>query len=285
MEPISTLAAGFSRPQLSPDGRRIAVTVRPEASRGEPAGIAVIDLDRNSFSQLTRSREWGPLWSADGSQVLFMQQDGMGRVRADGSAPIERLHNGIAYPQTITPDRTTLLFGMTSPDSGSDIWTMRLEGDHTARPLLNSPANEAWAALSPDGTWLAYGSDSGGRFEVYVQSFPELGPRQQVSVEGGDSPLWSRNGRELFFRSAGAGVGRMNAVDVTTGPSGITFGKPHQLFEGRFGFTGSPTGYDTSPDGRFLMTETLDPPKQPVTQLRIVLNWFEVLRRAQTLSK
>jgi hypothetical protein len=69
---------------------------------------------------------------------------------------------------------------------------------------------------------------------------------------------------------------------VTTGPNGIAFGKPRQLFKGRFGCTGSPTAYDVSPDGsRFLMTEALDPPSQPVTQLRIVLDWFEVLRRAQ----
>ena len=178
----------------------------------------VIDLDRNSFSQLTRAREWGPLWSADGAQVLFMQQDGMGRARADGSAPIERLHQSVAYPHTMTPDQSVLLFGVISPDSGSDIWTMRLDGGRTPRPLLTSPANEAWAELSPDGKWLAYGSDSSGRFEVYVQSFPDLGPRQQISVEGGDSPLWNPNGRELFFRASAAGTTRLHVVDVTPAP-------------------------------------------------------------------
>ncbi len=211
----------------------------------------------------------------------------MGRVRADGSAPIERLHGGNAYPHSITRDGATLLFQMPSSDSGSNIWMMSLGGDRASRPLLNSPANESWAELSPDGKWLAYGSDSSGRFEVYVQPFPGPGQREQISYGGGDSPLWSRNGRELFFMTRGdqPGTIRVNAVDVTPG-SAFTSGKPRVLFQGRFGRTGGPTAYDVSPDGsRFLMTELLEPPRQPVTRLRVVLNWHEELRRAQNLSK
>ena len=132
---------------------------------------------------------------------------------------------------------------------------MSLAGDRTARPLLNSPANEAWAELSPDGKWLAYGADWSGRFEVYVQPFPGPGPREQVSFGGGDSPLWSRSGRELFFLTPGDAPGtvRMNAVDVTIGTA-FTSGKPRVLFQGRFGRTGGPTAYDVSPDGRRFLT-------------------------------
>jgi hypothetical protein len=164
---------------------------------------------------------------------------------------------------------------------------MSLGADRTPRPLLNSPANESWAELSPDDKWLAYGSDSSGRFEVYVQPFPGPGPREQISYGGGDSPLWSRNGRELFFLTPGdqPGAVRVNTVDVTPG-SAFTFGKPRVLFQGRFGRTGGPTAYDVAPDGRrFLMTEFLDPPRQPVTRIHVVLNWFEELRRAQNLNK
>jgi len=286
IETIQTSTGAFTRPRLSPDGRRVAVNLRP-ASPAEPAGIYLADLARNALTPLTRTDEWGPLWSADGSQVLFMQEDGMGRIRADGSAPIERLRDGIAYPHSVTRDGTALLFQTTSPQTGSDIWVMPLGADRSPRPLLNSPANEAWAELSPDGRWLAYGSDSSGRFEVYVQPFPGPGQREQISFGGGDSPLWNRNGRELFFLTRGdqPGTARVNAVDVTPG-SALSAGKPRPLFTGRFGSTGGPTAYDVSTDGsRLLMVEFMDPPKQPVTRLRVVLNWREELRRAQNLSR
>jgi hypothetical protein len=286
VEALHTATGVFTRPRLSPDGRRIAVSLQP-ASRAEPSGIYVGDLARNALTPLTRTNEWGPLWSADGSHVLFMQADGIGRVRADGSAPIERLHAGLAYPHTITRDGATLLFQKPSSNAGSNIWMMSLGADRTPRPLLNSPANESWAELSPDDKWLAYGSDSSGRFEVYVQPFPGPGQREQISYGGGDSPLWSRNGRELFFLTPGdqPGAVRVNTVDVTPG-SAFTSGKPRVLFQGRFGRTGGPTAYDVAPDGRrFLMTEFLDPPRQPVTRIHVVLNWFEELRRAQNLNK
>jgi hypothetical protein len=216
------------------------------------------------LTRLTTTREWGPLWSADGSHVLFMQADGMGRVRLDGSAPIERLHDTLAYPHTVTPDGRAVLFQKPGQATGSDIWIMSLAEDRSARPLLNSPANEAWAELSPDGKWLAYGADWSGRFEVYIQPFPGPRPREQVSFGGGDSPLWSRSGRELFFLTPGDAPGtvRMNAVEVTIGTA-FTSGKPRVLFQGRFGRTGGPTAYDVSPDGRrFLTIEYLDPAKQ-----------------------
>ena len=91
----------------------------------------------------------------------------------------------------------------------------------------------------------------------------------------------------MFYLARGdqPGTVRVHAVDVTTG-SAFTAGKPRLLFEGRFGRTGGPTAYDVSLDGsRFLMTEWLDPPKQPVTRIHVVLNWFDELRRAQSLSK
>jgi len=289
VEVIQTSTGNLSRPRLSPDGHRVAIAMEP-ASAAERAGIAIVDLERKVMTPLTRSSEWSPLWSTDGSQVFFSQDGGIGRVRADGAAPIERVYDRKAYPHSITPDGAVLLFHLNGADTGADIWTLRLGQAGTesaAQPLLNSAANEAWAEISPDGKWLAYGSDSSGRVEVYVQPFPGPGQRQQVSFGDGDSPLWSRNGRELFFLSGSAqrGMVRLNVVDVTTG-SVLKFGPPRFLFEGRIGRTGGPTAYDISHDGsRFLMTEHLDPPKQPVTRLHLVLNRFDELRRAQHLRK
>ena len=237
------------------------------------------------IAPLTRTGEWGPLWSADGRQVLFSRSGAMARISADGSSAIEQLRESRGYPQSVTADGRTLLFGTVQAESGADIWTMPLDASGPATPLLNTPANEAWATLSPDGRWLAYGSDSSGRFEVYVQPFPMLGPREQVSTDGGDSPLWSRDGRELFYMSSAEGRVMVNAADVRAGRT-IGFGKPRALFTGRFGRTGSPTSYDVSPDGaRFLLAERLDPPSQPVTHLKVVLNWLVELHRAEATSR
>jgi len=164
---------------------------------------------------------------------------------------------------------------------------MSLQGAFEERPYLSGVSSASKPSFSPDGRWLAYESAETGRIEVYVQSFPGPGTREQISSGGGDSPLWNRNGRELFYLSRGEAPGtiRVNTVDVTLG-STVTAGTPRQLFEGRFGRTGGPTAYDVSLDGsRLLMSESLVPPIQPVTRIRVVLNWFEELRRAQTLSK
>ena len=122
--------------------------------------------------------------------------------------------------------------------------------------------------------------EESGRYEVYVQSYPSPGAKTQVSVEGGSAPAWSGNGRELFFTSWKQDVMRMKAVEIVTDPV-LRVGMPRQLFEGGY-IGGSPCrGYDVTPDGqRFLMVgEGEPPPHEPVTQINVVLNWFEELKR------
>jgi hypothetical protein len=147
------------------------------------------------------------------------------------------------------------------------------------RPWLKTPANEAWAEFSPDGKWMAYASDVSGRFEVYVQPFPGPGPRQQVSIDGANSPLWSRDGKRLFFVTREPDKTKIQAVDVGPG-NPPSFSRPHILFSGNYGTLGGPTSYDVAPDGKsLLMVEYLDPPPTPTTALHVVLNWTQELRR------
>ena len=144
-------------------------------------------------------------------------------------------------------------------------------------PFLRTPFAEGGAKFSPDGRWLAYVSDESGRAEVYVQPYPGPGGKWQISIEGGTEPIWNRNGRELFYRSGT----KMMAVETTTQPS-FSAGKPRVLFEGQYVlavFPGMDLTYDVSADGqRFLMVKETGQATSP-TQINVVLNWFEELKR------
>jgi len=143
-------------------------------------------------------------------------------------------------------------------------------------PFLNSQFNEAFPDFSPDGRWLAYTSDESNRSEVYVRPFPGPGMKQQVSNEGGTQPLWSRNGKQLFYRWRD----QIWVVDVGT-EGGFATGKPRLLFEQPGYSMGAPIrGYDLSLDGeRFLMVKAEQRKPSPVTEMILVQNWFEELKR------
>ena len=130
--------------------------------------------------------------------------------------------------------------------------------------------------FSPDGRWLAYSSTESGRSEIHLMSYPGPGGKVQISTDGGTEPLWNRNGRELFYR----GGNRMMAVDITTQPN-FAAGKPRVLFEGQYEASlVSDANYDVSPDGqRFLMLKGSQTEETAPTQINVVLNWFEELKR------
>jgi hypothetical protein len=128
--------------------------------------------------------------------------------------------------------------------------------------------------FSPDGHWVAYRSNESGRQEIYVQPFPTTGAKWQISTDGGEEATWvqTRSGQEIFYRNGG----RMMAVDITTEPA-FTSGKPMLLFESEYPGFGPRALYDVTPDGqRFLMIKESE---QQVTQINVVLNWFEELKR------
>ena len=135
-------------------------------------------------------------------------------------------------------------------DDASDIWILPQEGEPVA--FLNSRFNERSARFSPDGRWIAYVSDETGTYQVYLVPFPGPGPKIAVSIEGGLSPIWSQDGRELFFRKGS----KLMAASVAYEPT-MRIGQPVVLFDGPYNpdFMGHQR-YDVSPDGkRFLMVE------------------------------
>jgi hypothetical protein len=126
--------------------------------------------------------------------------------------------------------------------------------------------------LSPDGRWVAYQSTLGGRLEVYVAAFPDPGPRIPISADGGSMPLWSRDGRELFYCQGD----RLMAVSLTPGAT-LTVGPPRLLHEGPYRLQpGFFTAFSVSRSGRFLRVQPAQPP-EPIKRVNLVLNWFSEL--------
>ncbi|HKF58523.1 MAG TPA: hypothetical protein VKJ45_23990, partial [Blastocatellia bacterium] len=162
------------------------------------------------------------------------------------------------------------------------IWMLGLQRDRKPQPFLQTPANESGPIFSPDGRWLAYLSDETGRQEIYVRPFPGPGGKMQISTEGGTEPMWARNGRELFYRNGD----KMMVTAVETTPV-FTAAKPRLLFEGHYetGFSAFERNYDLSSDGqRFLMIKPGEQ-ESAATQLNVVLNWSDELRRLVPAGK
>ncbi len=168
-----------------------------------------------------------------------------------------------------------------SPLTGTfDIMILPLEGDGEPEYIMASNALECCPKFSPDGKWLAYVTNETGKLQVYVRPFP--GPEGEVKWmisdedTGGGQPVWSPDGRELFYRSGD----RTMVVSIQTQGQTLTAGSPKVLFEGSYVSHSVPTGfqyYDISPDGkRFLMLKEVTP---VTTQINVVLNWFEELKR------
>jgi len=280
--PLGAPGMGYAYPRISPDGTRVAIDVMDPTDRD----IWMWDIGRQTIERFTKDPTGNPLvtWSPDGSHLIFgSERSGVSnayRQASDGSGEPERLlaSDALQMPISYTPDGR-LLVSVDVKGQQRDIYLMTLDGERKMVPLIHGPANELWAEVSPDGRWLVYDSDESGQFEVYVRPFPDAyrGSRWQISAAGGRQPVWSHDGRELFYRDFS---GAVMSVPVPAGP-GFVPGRPVRLFDGA-GYTGSgPQGggrtYDVSPDGsRFIMVRVGD---QSSTPLVVVLNWFEELKR------
>ena len=278
-QPLTAPARAYRGPQLSPDGRRIGVTI---SEQGETQ-LWLYDFSRDALTRLTFNKgvNQNVNWTPDGKRIAFVSGiNGHLNIAwqlADGSGGFEPLttSDNTQVPMSWSRDGQLLAFIELNPITGYDISVLRLS-DRKAQPFLRTPFNESTPRFSPDGRWLAFISDESGRYEVYVQPYPGPGGKWQISTEGGTEPMWNPNGRELFYRSGN----KMMAVDIATQP-GFASGKPRMLFEGPY----VPTpltfpNYDVSADGqRFLMLKSTDQEQAAPTQITIVQNWFEELKR------
>jgi eukaryotic-like serine/threonine-protein kinase len=277
-QPVVAPAHAYRQPRLSPDGRRVAVTINEQGDQ-----VWLYDLSRETLTRYTfeGNRNTDPAWTPDGKRIAFeSNKEGPQNLfwqLADGSGGLERLTTSdyTQFPLSWSPDGQLLAFIEFNPTTGRDIWMLRL-GDRKAQPFLRTPFDETSPQFSPDGRWLAYASNESGPYEIYAQPYPGPGGKWQISTEGGTEPVWNRNGRELFYRSGD----KMMAVDIATQPS-FAAGKPRMLFEGQYQQTPVTfPNYDVSRDGqRFLMLKPSEQAASAPTQINVVLNWFEELKR------
>jgi serine/threonine-protein kinase len=280
-DPIAAPPRGYVYPRLSPDGKRIALDIRDQQN-----DIWIWDFGRQNLYRLTTDPGINrmPAWTRDSKRVAFTaERDGVESIHwqaFDGSGTMERLSIGTQYqaPQAFSPDSTRLIFvAFAAP---FDLGVIDLGANHNATMFLHTAANETNAEISPDGRWLAYQSDESGREEVYVRPFPKVDTALHlVSSGGGTRPLWSRDGRELFYLML---PGTIMAVPVSTAAD-IAFGKPEPVVKGTFSVPQLGRTYDVSADGqRFLLLKdapTPDGRKPAAPELHVVLNWHEELKR------
>jgi Tol biopolymer transport system component len=224
-----------------------------------------------------------PLWSRDGTQIIFASnRSGNWDIYsqpADASRPAEALLTRPLdqFPMSILADGT-LVFMEINPKTGRDLWVRSPEGKTT--PLRVTPFNETDGQFSPGATggprWVAYSSDESGRLEVYVQSYPSGSNRIAVSSGGGSLPSWSADGKELFYVTGDA------LVAVEMRPDG-SFGAPRKLFD-RANYFLKYNSHNVSPDGKKFLMIRRDAGSVP-RQLNVILNWSDELDKLAAAGK
>ena len=262
--------------RVSPDGTRLALEVDDQGN----SDIWIHDLARNVQTRLTFGPEpdMHPVWSPDGRRVLFSSGSDLLVKAADGTGEAERVATGLVstIPYAWSRDGKTLLLQSDTPSA--DIYSLEIGSAASPQAVVRGPFFEARPALSPDGRWIAYQSGESARAEVYVRPFPDVDRgRWQVSTEGGDSPVWSQDGRRIVYRRGGQSEAFFS-VSVEAGPAqALTPGTPRMLLEGQFLAAGQRT-WDMAPDGRLLMikSNTQAGAAEPAV---IVQSWFEELKR------
>jgi eukaryotic-like serine/threonine-protein kinase len=273
-EPIGGVAVN---PAISPDGRRVVLQRTIDGN----IDIWQLELGRGTLSRLVSNPalDVNPIWSSDGRWIAFgsnrMGTVDLYRKSATGSGNEELILKS-PHTKSVTDwslDGQWLLYRDADPHTGFDVWALPMAGEQKPLPLVLTSFDERDAQFSPDGKWIAYGSNESGRFEIYVQPFPGPGTKWPISTNGGAQARWRRDGKELFYVTLD---GRLAAVPINLDPNTQTVGagEPTFLFTARIG-SAVPTidrhEYMVSADGkRFLLNTLTGESSSPVT---IVLNF------------
>jgi serine/threonine-protein kinase len=290
-EAVPGEARAYRHPRVSPDGQRLVVELRED----DDTNVWVGDR-RGTFAPLTLENgdDSSPIWSPDGSRVVFFSARNGGGLfsrSATATSADHLLVSGIEWrPSTWTAEGSLVYEQL----RGAEIVVMGSRPGEASQAitLVNNPSyfDILHPAISPDGRWLAYHSTESGQSDVYVRPFPNVDDHRRLvsSGEGGYSPVWSTDGRELFYIEGAGHVtrpqrlpdSRMMSVAIRTQPT-LAPGTPVSLFEMRDFVTPSPQSreYDVGPDGRFIMLKDVMPGgTRAGNQIVVVQNWTTELR-------
>ncbi len=278
----------YSSVRLSPNGSRLATPVSNEAGMTR---LWVWDVVRGARAAVSPEApgfdEWtSPIWSPDGRSLYFSNLvNDIEEVPADGSAPPKVLLKGAddSEPADITADGKSLLYlewtpaGSGSSGRGSSAATLKifpLQGGVQPATLLENVDPASNARLKP-GTndWLAFQASDSGRSEVYLTRFPHPAAKYQVSQNGGTQPVWSKDGKTLYYLSASQ---QLVSVSVQAGGDSVQLVTPKVLFQTGVRTSISTGGYDVSRDGRFLLVNSLFTNPAPLT---LVTGWTAELQK------
>ncbi|MEO7367636.1 MAG: protein kinase [Gemmatimonadaceae bacterium] len=264
----------YSFPRLSPDGKRVAVTVGSTDRRD----IWLYEISSGTMTRLTTDGKSNdrPEWSPDGEYVLYRSdrevQTAIWRRPADLSGPSAEVIGGSrrgVFEAVMSPDARYLAYQVDTV--GADLFYRALSVDTTEKPISTSPtAIETMPRISPDGRWIAFLTDESGTNEVVVQPFPGPGGRVQVSAGGGTEPVWSRDGMRLFYRSDSKFISaRVN------GGSTFSVAGRDTVFTDDYVYAANPhANYDVLPDGEHFLF--LKPASEG--NMIVAANWGSFMR-------
>ncbi|HXA50976.1 MAG TPA: winged helix-turn-helix domain-containing protein [Candidatus Acidoferrum sp.] len=284
VEPALAKPGNYVSPRLSPDGARLAISMIREGKQS----LWVYDLSRETWTRLTSDNypELLPTWTPDGEYLAFRSGDTLAWTHSDGSGKVQRLagFSRNAGPWSFSADGKWLAFWPLEPDS--HLWTVPVERTpgmlRLGQPqlLLQQAGSKGAPAISPDDRWLAYTSDASGRFEVYVMPFSPRGRvtdrKWPVSNGGGHSPVWSHDGRELFYEGPDH---RIQAAAYRVAGDSFVAEKPRFWSGKQMADIGFFPAFDVGPDGKRVLALVPSEDAKPETILRVVLNVDSELRR------
>jgi eukaryotic-like serine/threonine-protein kinase len=262
-------------PELSPDGRRVAVSRRVQNNRD----VWLMDAGGGGFKRFTfdAAFDYPQVWSPDGTWIAFSSnRNGTYNLylKSSSGAGAEKIlleTPNVKTPQDWSRDGRFLLYYEVDPHKARNLWALEMTGtDRKPRMVVNTRYDTTMAQFSPDGRWVAYQTNESGRSEIVVQPFPEPSGKWQVSTSGGTAPRWRADGKELYFIAPDS---KLMAVSATTSGSTFEAGIPVTLFQTRIVASGviGKHEYAVSRDGRFLINQMVEESvNSPIT---LILNW------------